>query len=966
MNNKIRFAIGVILGITTLFGLLGFAGKASAMTCDSATITGTVYANTPPVQAWFEWGTSYNSVSGGQGTRTSTQYFNSKGTFPVEQFLSGLSESTTYYYRLSIRDNAGTQNFSIRNFTTPACQVNNPPTVNLNANPSTINQGGSSTLSWNSSNATSCSASWTSSSATSGSKTVYPSSTTTYNITCQNNNGQTASDSVTVNVNQNPQVCEDPNAINYGGSLPCRYQTQNPTVNLTANPSSITRGQSSTLSWNSQNATSCSLSNVGSVSTSGSRSVSPYSTTTYTITCYNNNGNSAFDSVTVNVNNAQSPSVDLSANPSSITRGQSSTLIWNSQNAEYCSSNWGGSNTSGSRSVSPYSTTTYTITCYNNEGASASDTATVSVGNETQNPTVNISADDENIDYEDSTTIRWNSNNAEYCTASGGTNGWSGSRNLSGSFYTGSLRYSTTYTIQCYSSSGNSVYDSVTVQVDGDNGDNGEGPEVTTRDADNIDIDEATLNGRVDGNGRSTRAWFEYGTDRNDLDEETPDRTYGSGETNFDYRIDDLEEDTTYYFRAVAENSEGIDRGSIYSFRTDEDDNYDDNNGDGPEVTTRSATNVSTMDATLNGRVDGNGRSTRAWFEYGTTMNLGYSTSETSYGSGTTTYKKTISGLTPNTLYYFRAVAENSEDTDYGDILTFRTNSGYVPPVINNQPTVVIYADKTVLPYNGSTFIRWSTVNATSCDASGGSLGWAGTKSIGPGSFYTGSLTSTKTFSITCSNGYGSTMDSVTVSVRGQVITDPVIPSSLVLITSSIDRNQPIVPSIDNTRPRPGDEINYTINYQNIGNASITNLTLRLDLPYEVDYISSSPNNPMISGRTLIFNLGSLKANGQGTVTVRVRVRENAPAGAILDFPATLSYTNPSGYPQSVNAYVSAQVWSEPKEENRLGASAFWTGFFPDNVFGWLLLIVLILVLVYLVKYVFVQPVKKESDATHH
>jgi uncharacterized repeat protein (TIGR01451 family) len=504
----------------------------------------------------------------------------------------------------------------------------------------------------------------------------------------------------------------------------------------------------------------------------------------------------------------------------------------------------------------------------------------------------------------------------------------------------------------------------VTLHLDGyDDDDDEDGPEVTTREEDDVEDDSATLTGRVDGNGRSTRAWFEYGTDRDDLDEETPDYSYGSGVTNFDYRIDDLEEDTTYYFRAMAENSEGTDRGSIMSFRTDDN---DDNDEDGPEVTTRSATNVSTMDATLNGRVDGNGRSTRAWFEYGTTMNLGYSTSRTSYGSGTTTYKKTISGLTPNTLYYFRAVAENSEDTDYGDILTFRTNSGYVPPIINNQPTVVIYADKTVLPYNGSTSIRWSTVNATSCDASGGSLGWAGTKSIGPGSFYTGSLTSNKTFSITCSNGYGSTMDSVTVSVRGQVITDPVIPSSLVLITSSIDRNQPIVPSIDNTRPRPGDEINYTINYQNIGNASITNLTLRLDLPYEVDYIFSNPSNPMISGKTLVFNLGTLKANGQGTVTVRVRVRENAPAGTILDFPATLSYTNPSGYPQSVNAYISAQVWEEPAEENRLGANVFWAGFLPGNLFGWLLLIILILVLIYLVKYVFMQPTKNNTTTSHH
>ena len=291
--------------------------------------------------------------------------------------------------------------------------------------------------------------------------------------------------------------------------------------------------------------------------------------------------------------------------------------------------------------------------------------------------------------------------------------------------------------------------------------------------------------------------------------------------------------------------------------------------------------------------------------------------------------------------------------------------------VPSQQPTAIIYADSTNIAYNAATTIRWGTTNATSCNASGGSIGWAGPKSIGPGSFYTGSLTGSRTYTITCSNNVGSDTDSVTVNVRGQVLgVSTVRPpaTSLVIITSSIDRNQPIVPTLDNTRPHPGDEINYTVTYQNIGTGAATNLVLRLDLPYEVDYMFSNPNNPVRSGNTLIFNLGTLRANGQGTVTVRVRVRNDTPGGTVLNFPAVLSYVDPSGFPQSVSANVSAQVWSEPvvvlevEEDGKtvlLGANIFGAGFLPTNLFGWLLLFILILILVLLAKYLFggIRPV---------
>ncbi|MDP9249165.1 MAG: hypothetical protein M3M85_01490 [bacterium] len=684
-----------------------------------------------------------------------------------------------------------------------------PPTVNLTANPSSITRGDSSTLSWTSERANSCSASWTTSTGTSGSKVVSPTSTTTYSITCFGNGGQ-ATDTATVTVvSQPPQTCQDPNATNYGGSLPCRY-VQSPTVNLTANPTNIQQGQSSTLSWTSQNTTSCSASWTTSTGTSGSRSVSPGSTTTYSITCFGPGGQ-ATDTETVTVTQIGSPTVNLIANPTNIQQGQSSTLSWTSQNTTSCSASWTTSTgTSGSRIVAPGSTTTYSITCFGN-GGQATDTAVVTVGTGGQAPTVDLRADDTSIDEGDETELTWTSTNADSCSRTGGRNGWEdNSVSTSGDFDTGDLSRDTTYTIRCVNNFGSDT-DSVTVRVD---------------------------------------------------DDDDNDRT----------------------------------------------------------CTDRNATN---------------------------------------YGA--------------NGSCRYESVCQDPTSLNYRGSLPCRyvtTNA--------QRPTVVLYADQTSLAYNGTTFVRWSTVGATSCEASGGSVGWAGTKSIGPGSFFTGSLSSSRTYNLTCYNASGSDSDSVTVSVRQPPTTGgprptPPPATSLVLVTSSIDRNQAILPTLDNTRPRPGDEITYTVNYQNIGTGAIRNLVLRLDLPYEVVYLYSTPSNPIMSANTLIFNLGTLPANGSGTVTVRVRVREDAPPGALLNFPAMLSYIDPSGFPQTVTANVSAQVWNmQPittvdDNANVLGAAAFLSGgFWPTSLFGWLLLIILILLLVLLAKYLMdgSQPFEKRTTTT--
>ena len=238
------------------------------------------------------------------------------------------------------------------------------PTASLGASPSTIDEGQSSTLTWSSTDATSCSASgaWSGAKATSGSQSVTPGSSASYTITCTGAGGS-ANDSATVTVIPAP--------------VPA------PTATLNASPATIDEGQSSTLTWSSTDATSCTASGAwsGAKATSGSQSVAPGSTASYTITC-TGAGGSTNDSTTVTVNpaSAPAPTVTLNASPSTIRKGESTNLTWSSTNASSCTASgaWSGTKaTSGSESVPLSNAATLTLTC-SGAGGSASTSVTYS------------------------------------------------------------------------------------------------------------------------------------------------------------------------------------------------------------------------------------------------------------------------------------------------------------------------------------------------------------------------------------------------------------------------------------------------------------------------------------------------------------------------------------------------------------------------------------------------------------
>jgi hypothetical protein len=231
--------------------------------------------------------------------------------------------------------------------------------LSFTADPKQIIAGQAVTLAWRTQNADTVNIAGIGNVQVNGSLSVSPTQTTTYLLTARSSVNEETS-SVTVQVLSVP--------------------TQVLVFGCEATPSTIRPGQSTTLAWTSVNADSVNIQpGVGPVAKTGTVSVMPSATTTYTITATGNAGATSQCRVTVTVNAAVPVIASFTATPASIDAGQSSTLQWSVQNADSVSiTSLGTVAASGSKSVSPIATTTYTLTATNAAG-SVTRTATVEV-----------------------------------------------------------------------------------------------------------------------------------------------------------------------------------------------------------------------------------------------------------------------------------------------------------------------------------------------------------------------------------------------------------------------------------------------------------------------------------------------------------------------------------------------------------------------------------------------------------
>jgi hypothetical protein len=174
-------------------------------------------------------------------------------------------------------------------------------------------------------------------------------------------------------------------------SSPITISGQVPAIeSFNASPASIKAGEPSSLSWTVSGATTVSIDQgIGNVALTGSRTVSPASTTVYTITGSNSSG-SVTATTQVIVTGVAAPPLPLPSpslpvinyfiiNPTIVSFGSSVTLSWNVTNATAVTidNGIGVVDISGSITIMPVASTVYTMTATNAHG---SRMATASVG----------------------------------------------------------------------------------------------------------------------------------------------------------------------------------------------------------------------------------------------------------------------------------------------------------------------------------------------------------------------------------------------------------------------------------------------------------------------------------------------------------------------------------------------------------------------------------------------------------
>ncbi len=232
---------------------------------------------------------------------------------------------------------------------------------------------------------------------------------------------------------------------------------------------------------------------------------------------------------------------------------------------------------------------------------------------------------------------------------------------------------------------------------------------VTSGDVRIVDHGSVEMRGVASGRtGDSARGWFEYGPTYA-MQYSTPMNRVTAGRTFYGV-ADDIDSGRTYYYRAVTESKNGyITEGLIHTFQVtgnwsryndwDDDDRYDADDEDVPEVTTDDADDIDENSAELRGEVDmQDAEDGIVFFVYGEDEDMVEEvTDENRYRDidedgddlqlvkvdssfdGDEDFYAVVTGLDDNTDHYFRLCVEfenddNDDEIVCGDVETFETD----------------------------------------------------------------------------------------------------------------------------------------------------------------------------------------------------------------------------------------------------------------------------------------------------
>lgn len=385
--------------------------------------------------------------------------------------------------------------------------------------------------------------------------------------------------------------------------------------------------------------------------------------------------------------------------------------------------------------------------------------------------------------------------------------------------------------------------------------------------------------------------------------------------------------------------------------------------GNTPLVNTLSATDIDRSSARLRGEANPRNDSTEAWFEWGTSSsNLSRETGRQSVGSGNSFigFSNFVSGLEPNTDYFYRAVARNSFGTSRGDIRSFTTSRAAVDrPQVRILPATNITSFSALcrgeVNPNGSAttaFFEWGAdpnnlVNRT------------GTVSVGSGNSFVNistalsGLNSNTTYycRVVADNSAGRSISGLESFRTTGVVTPPSVITQVVRVITGVaevpaEEVVKLTLEADKSEVRDN-KLNYIVSYENLTNRTLRDASIEVSLPDELEFDDASRSVDEVRGNTLVFRLGTIRGGERGEIDIDTTA-DNLEAGDVITVTATLSYIDTN----NVRYIVAVEDKSEITEEDLAGGGLTATILdalrdFLTNPIFWLLVGLVLLYLIY-------------------
>ncbi len=729
-------------------------------------------------------------------------------------------------------------------------------------------------------------------------------------------------------------------------SNPCTIQS----FTSSAGTGQISSGSSATLMWNAPNCTNFTLTggifNGSSSVTSGVNTGPLTATTSYTLNATGSDGSHSQSSTTVSVANVAPQCVitNFSTSTPSVISGSYGTLNWNSSGCSTLTvsgpNGTVSTNANGPATVGPLTASSNVYSIFGTNSAGVSATApqvVITVASAAQCAITGFTPSQTQVSSGSTVMLSWTTNNCTSMTVTGSNVSYSTStlsQVLSGSTYTGGVFGPTTYTMTA--TNGTNTATATT--------------SVSTTSSNYCTASLTASQTQVPSGSTATLNWYSTGCTYLTISGPT-----GTLATNLSGSIQTPPIYGTTVFNLVAGGTNNVNQSVTISTNA---------NGTVPVVTTNAATNISTTSATLNGYISAN---TACVYPYYNCTNNNYSTYYFQYGTSqysmnNQTPSQTMSGtaggvlsyvsnLQPNTTYYFQLIGSNTFGLGYGGILSFTTNGGNISAIT----TIATNITSNSARLNGIVTAPQGTTGVTAHFEYGTStaLGLRTNDQVVAGNVVTNYFDTINTSPNT------TYYFRIVGNANGQVFPGSIVPFT----TPGVDNGGPVIItrvvgtgggsafvslSIDDATQSvgPGDFLVYTINYQNISGVNLNNATLNVILPTGVTFRQSS-QGVLTTSNNVTAVLGTLTPGQQGVITIQAIADASVLTGNNLLATATLAFTTPSKAQDTAIAYDLDSI----RSNNLGGLALFGTGFWPNSLLGWIILLLLILILILIARY---------------